>query len=243
VSRTITALRDSAWEKFGVPGEAVKRFAVALVALMLFFGTWWLSEDLYFPIALLQALRLDHPSGILLAGFAVVAALACVGSSIVWRNGWPARLAAAALLIAGTFSGGYVGGRCGSSALNECAQTAEEVRTRLAKYRQKTGTFPGTLEDLGTFLVNVVFGERSCITRPTVIHMISLSEIGSLAGTVLIESKSRQSSDNRLTFSCSRRAPARWPGPEGPPPLQASACQVRWRVEAARGCAEGSADL
>lgn len=127
----------------------MKRLAVALVAVMLFFGTWWLSEDLYFPIALLQALRLDHPSGILLAGFAVVAALACLGSSIVWRNGWPARLAAAALLIAATFSGGYVGGRCGSSALNECAQTGEQVRIRLAKFRQKTGTFPNTLGDLG----------------------------------------------------------------------------------------------
>ena len=39
----------------------------------------------------------------------------------------------------------------------------------------------------------------------------------------------------RLTFRCSRRAAVRWPGPEGPRALQASAGQIGWHVEAARG--------
>ncbi len=41
--------------------------------------------------------------------------------------------------------------------------------------------------------------------------------------------------DRGLAFRCSRRAAVRWPGPEGPRALQASACQIPWYVKAARG--------
>ena len=131
--------------------ELVNRYPLLLIiAALLFVGTWWLSEDLFFPVEQLHALNLDRPAGLLVACAFLIAALVAIGSAIVWRGGWPGRFAGAALLIASTAAGGYIGGSCASAALNECAKSPQDLRTSLTAYQHRTGKFPQTLEQLGT---------------------------------------------------------------------------------------------
>jgi len=53
-------------------------------------------------------------------------------------------------MIAAIWAGGYIGNRCASSALSECAKSSEHLRAALAAYRERTGQFPLTLEQLGS---------------------------------------------------------------------------------------------
>jgi len=120
-----------------------------VITALLFAGSWWLSEDLFFPIEQLRAVKLDNRAGLLIAGAVVLIVLAAIGSTIVWRSRWPWRVFGAALVISGTLTGGYLGHRCASSALNECAGSPDRVPRALAAYHQRMGQFPMTLEQLG----------------------------------------------------------------------------------------------
>jgi hypothetical protein len=128
----------------------VNRYAfLLLVSALLFMVTWWLSEDLFFPVEQLRALHLDRSAGWVAACCLLIAGLAAIGSAILWRRGWSGRLSGATLLIAATAAAGYIGGHCASTALNDCVASSEQLRAALAGYQHRTGSFPATLEQLG----------------------------------------------------------------------------------------------
>lgn len=108
-------------------------FSLGLGAAL--FG-WWLGEDVSSPVAKLFRLALLL---ILLVALGVYLALG--------RDNKPAGIACVGAAIALAL-GSWGGGQASRHAFNECVDTGESVRARLAEYRSSHGTFPQALSDL-----------------------------------------------------------------------------------------------